>query len=266
MNPRPIGHRALRVQQNASESSRLPTMQPSRPGKHCHGKLKWCSKGRTATSGHRESPVLSASCFGGIFVAFALLATSPASGETHLRVRGLVVAIDHGSITVKEQSGGTIRLSIDSGTNYADVVPSSLDAIKSGSYIGTAVKGPPGRLIAVEIVLVPVDMRAGRVGFYPWDALPDTSGIDSRGLGPIRTNMTNGIVRASGIGRGGRTLSVDLVDGKTIRIAVTSHAPVVRFVRSDRSALSIGSAVVAWTKTGGETKLVVVGKGLSPPM
>lgn len=200
-----------------------------------------------------------ANCFGGAIAALALLATSPAPGETPLRVRGRIVAIDNGSITVREQTGDTIHLSINSNTNYAYVIPSGLDAIKPGSYIGTAVKGPPGHLIAVEIVLVPVSMRAGRVGFYPWDPLPDRSGIDSQGAPLTPTTMTNGTVRASGIKRAGRTLLVDLVGSKTVRIAVTPHAPIVRFMPSDRSALSVGSAVVAWTKPGDEAQLIAVG-------
>ena len=176
------------------------------------------------------------------------------------------MAIDNGSITVREHTGDTIHLSTSPRTTYVDVVPSSLDAIKPGSYIGTAVKGAPGHLIAVEIVLVPVSMRAGRVGFYPWDPLPDTSGIDSQGAPSTPTTMTNGTVRASAVKRAGRTLLVDLAGSKTVRIAVTPHAPIVRFMPSDRSALSVGSLVVAWTKPGDEARLVAVGKGVSPPM
>lgn len=214
----------------------------------------------------------------------ALLAITAAFGQVPARVRGTVVKSDAGSVTVKQRDGRTVKLRTGPDTTYAEVIPSSLDAIKVNDYIGTAVKGPLNHWIAVEIVLVPESMRAGRTGYYAWDPLPDTSGLPTSdiiatttvngsvsNLSPkmpklIDTSMTNGVVTASEPGERGRTLSVTLAGNMTARILVSSSAPVVRFVPSDRSAILKGSTVVVWTKPSGIAGLVAVGKGVTPPM
>lgn len=217
--------------------------------------------------------------------AAALLATSPAfSDALPARLRGTITAIDEEGITLNERDGRSFRLATGSGTTYADVVPSSLKEIKVSDYIGSAVKGPRDHLIAVEIVLVPEEMRPGRIGYYAWDPLPDTSGIGASGITDTKmtngvvsavltatpamteTTMTNGTVVASGDGAAGRTLTVNLVGDKPENILVSSAAPVVLFVPSKRSTISVGSAVVVWTQPGNRARLVAVGKGVTPPM
>jgi hypothetical protein len=215
----------------------------------------------------------------------ALLATAPVFGDSlPARLRGAITGIDEGGITLNERDGRTVRLGTSSGTTYADVVPSSLDEIKVNDYIGSAVKGPRDHLIAVEIVLVPEEMRPGRIGFYAWDPLPDTSGIQASGVTDTtmtnglvsavstakstltNTAMTNGTVVANDNGAAGRTLTVNLVGDKPVNILVSSRAPIVRFVPSDRATISVGSAVVVWTQPGNLARLVAVGKGVTPPM
>jgi hypothetical protein len=216
--------------------------------------------------------------------AAAPLADAPAFGETPARVRGTITAIAEGTITVQERDGRSFTLKTGPDTIYADVVPSSLDAIKLKDYIGTAVKGPPNHWIAVEIVIVPKSMQAGRKGDYAWDPLPDTSGIHASGITATtmtngfvssvsratskltNTSMTNGTIVASNSNAAGRALMVNLVGNKTARIVVSPTAPIVRFVPSDRSAISVGSINVVWTKPGSRAVLVAVGKGVSPPM
>jgi hypothetical protein len=62
--------------------------------------------------------------------AAALLAIAPAFGQTPARVRGTITAIDDGSFTVK---------------------------------------GPLSSMVAVELAIIPEDMRAGRISLYDWD-------------------------------------------------------------------------------------------------
>ena len=210
----------------------------------------------------------------------ALLAIAPpASGKIPSRVRGTITAVGDSRITVKERDGGIFTLKTGPDTTYADVVPSSLDEIKPNEFIGTAVKGPRSRWIAVEIVLVHESLRAGRRGCYAWDPLPDTSGITATTMtnGSVsgvstatpeltNTTMTNGTVVACEGRANGRRLKVILVGNKTARILVSSTAPIVRFVPSGRAAASVGATAVVWTKPGGRAALVAVGKGVTPPM
>jgi hypothetical protein len=214
-----------------------------------------------------------------------LLASPPASAETlPARLRGTITAIDEAGITLNERDGRTFKLGTLPSTAYANVVPASLDAIRVNDYIGSAVKGPRDHLIAVEIVLVPESMRAGRVGYYAWDPLPDTSGIQASGV--TETTMTNGLVSGvstmTSVLRGtvatdgiadashgdaaARNLTVNLVGDRPANILVSSTAPIVRFVPADRTAVSVGAVVVVWTQPGNLARLVAVGKGVTPPM
>jgi hypothetical protein len=102
-------------------------------------------------------------------VAVALLAAFPAFAEALPRVRGVVTGVNNGSITVKERDGRVVTLKTGADTAYANVVPSSLDAIQVNDFVGTAVKGPPSSMVAVELVIIPESMRAGRISYYGWD-------------------------------------------------------------------------------------------------
>jgi hypothetical protein len=217
--------------------------------------------------------------------AAALLTIAPAFGEAPARVRGTVTAIDDDSITVRERDGRTFRLKTGPYTTYADVVPSSLDAIKVNDFVGTAVKGPLSSMVAVELAIIPENMRAGRISLYGWDPLPDptarhtsdttatsmTNGLVSNvSPAPLKltnTNMTNGIVSAEKGGTAGRTLTVTYDGGsKSFRITVPPNAPIVRYALADRSAVAIGSAVMIKTNPGDRAGLVTIGKGVTPPM
>jgi hypothetical protein len=217
--------------------------------------------------------------------AAALLAIAPAFGQAPARVRGTITAIDDGSITVEERDGSILTLKTGSYTTYANVVPSSLDAIKVNDFVGSAVKGPLSSMVAVELAIIPEDMRAGRISLYDWDPLPDptarhtsdmtatsmTNGLVSN-VSPgapelTNTNMTNGIVSAEKGSADGLTLTVTYDGGsKSFRITVPPNAPIVRYMLSDRSAVARGSAVMIKTNPGDRAGLVTVGKGVTPPM
>jgi hypothetical protein len=217
--------------------------------------------------------------------AVAQLAAAPAFAEAPPRVRGVMIGVNNDSITVKERDGSIVTLKTGTDTAYAYVVPSSLDAIKVNDFVGTAVKGPMKSMVAVELVIIPESMRAGRISYYGWDPLPDptvrltsdpfatsmTNGLvssvspQSRKL--TNTNMTNGIVSAENGGAAGLTLRVSYDGGsKSFRITVPPTAPITRFEVADRSAIAIGSSVFIKTNPGNQAGLVTVGKGVTPPM
>jgi hypothetical protein len=217
--------------------------------------------------------------------AVVLLDATPAFAEAPLRVRGVVIGVNNDSITVKEQDGRLVTLKTNADTAYAYVVPSSLDAIKVNDFVGTAVKGPMKSMVAVELVIIPESMRAGRISYYGWDPLPDptvrqtsdttatsmTNGLVSNVSPASRkltnTNMTNGTVSAENVGAAGLTLTVSYDDGsKSFRITVPPTAPITRFEVAERSAVATGSNVFIKTNPGNQAGLVTVGKGVTPPM
>jgi hypothetical protein len=203
----------------------------------------------------------------------ALFAAVSVFGQVPARVRGTILASDSSSITVRQRDGRTFMLKTGADTTYRDVLPSSLDAIRVNDYIGTAVKGSLNHWIAVEIVLVPDSMRVGRIGYYPWDPLLDTSGVPtSRTTATAmtsgivssappeftNTDMTNGVVTAVESSERGKTLTVALVGNMPAHIFVSAAAPVVRFVPSDRSVILVGAAVVVWTNQDNTARLANV--------
>ena len=217
-------------------------------------------------------------------LAAVLVAPRATIGEAPARVRGTVTAIADDAISIRDRDGRVITLKTEPDTQYADVIPSSLDAIEVDDFIGTASKGLVGHWVAVEIMIIPESLRAGRDGFAAWDPLPDTSG--DRGPAMTATTMTNGSVTkvsristrstdssiaAGAIDAGdsraaGRTLGVLLNGNGEASIEVPSTAPIVRLIGSDRAAISVGSVVFAKTNPGSEAALVFVGRGVTPPM
>ena len=212
------------------------------------------------------------------------IAIAPVHAEAPPRVRGIVAAVDDTSVTVKQQDGSAIRLLTGPYTAYATVVPASLDEIKPGTFIGTAIKGLQDAWIAVEIVIVPDGMQAGRLGYAGWDSLPDTSGVQTSGVvatemtngtvsglatgthGLTNTAMTNGTVVSSANATAGRTLSLTLVGGREARIVVLPAAPVTRFEVASQAVVTVGSTVFIKTNSGNQAGLLAVGKGVTPPM
>jgi len=213
-----------------------------------------------------------------------VVAASPALAQAPARVRGLITAVDASSVTIQQQSGGPLTLRTGPDTIYSKVIPATLDEIGPGDFVGTASKGPRGHWIAVEVVIIPKSMRAGRAGYASWDPLPDpaagapankvttsmTNGLVSRASAPAApsspTTMTNGTVASAGPTAAGRTLTVTLVGGAVERIFVPAGAPVTRFVRSDRSVASAGAVVFVKTNPGNKAGLIAAGEGITPPM
>ena len=220
--------------------------------------------------------------------AAALLATAPAFGEAApARVRGTITAINDGSITVKAKDGHTFTLKTGPYTTYADVVPASLDEIKVNDFVGSAVKGSPSSMVAVELAIIPENMRAGRIGYYGWDPLPDPTAMQMSDTGVTgttnasgrvsnlspaaprltNTNMTNGILSAEQGSTTGRSFTLAYDGGsKSLHITVPRNAPIVRYVLADRSAALVGSTVFIKTNPGDQAGLVTIGNGVTPPM
>lgn len=203
------------------------------------------------------------------------------------RLRGTIERTEAGGFALKTIDGHTEQVMLAPDARISWVVPSSLDQIKEGVFIGTATKGEPP--VALEVVLFPESMRGSGEGHYDWDVIPDTtaggarvksamtngtvkSGIPSTApdVPRVKSAMTNGTVKAGGSGTE-RTLTVDYGKGQSIQVLVPAQAPVVAFEAADTAALSAGAKafVVAAREDDGKltARRVAVGKdGLTPPM
>jgi hypothetical protein len=206
-----------------------------------------------------------------------LLATAAAAAP--LRVRGTVVAISSDALTV-HTANGDVSASLKGDTAFVSVVPSDLDHVGTGSYVGAASKNVGDKLIALSVIVFPPSMRGASEGHAAYDILPDTtlSGATrtsstmtngsvtavggSGSAASVNSTMTNGNVGTTTTKGGVRQLSVTY-DGGEQNILLPPTAPIVAFVPGDASIVKPGAAVfVNADETDGKTTagLVAVAK------
>jgi len=217
--------------------------------------------------------------------AISATTASAMAAEKPVHVRGTIADVTATGFTVQTDTGiRTIVLASD--TRITGVVPSSLDQIKPGTFIGSAnvPRGSDSR--ALEVVVFPESMKGTGLGNYAWD-LPAKGGSASAMtngsvMSSAMTNgtvkkmshgmrmpsaMTNGTVKTA-TGSGDRMLVVDYGKGEKT-IDVPANVPVVSFKPADKSAIVKGAHVFVAGKPGNpvDARLVAVGlDGTVPPM
>ena len=220
-------------------------------------------------------------------MAIAMSAAAPAiAADPAVHVRGTVTDVTATGFTVQTATG-TQNVAIAADTRIAGVVPSNLDAIQPGSYIGSANVPHGAAANALEVVVFPPAMKGTGLGDYAWDLPAHSGGGSAMTNGSVKSSaMTNGTVKSSKAGgsampsamtngtvktttgSGVRTLVVDYGTGeKTINVSATT--PVVTFAPADKSAIVKGARVFVAGKPGNPVAagFVAVGlNGTAPPM
>lgn len=120
-------------------------------------------------------------------VAISAASISAMAADQPIHVRGTVTDVMATGFTMQTDAGSrTITVAAD--TRITGVVPSSLDQIAPGTFIGSA-NVPDGKTSrALEVVVFPPAMKGSGLGDYAWD-LPAKGGSTSA--------MTNGSVMPS---------------------------------------------------------------------
>jgi hypothetical protein len=186
-------------------------------------------------------------------LAPAAFAQNPPPG----RLRATVLGLDGDALRLTVRGGATVTANLLPDTIVTAVVPTTLDAIKPGSFIGTAaMPGPNGTLIAIEVHVFPESMRGLGEGHRPYDLQPEST-------------MTNGTV-GTVTGTSGPTLTVAYKGGEKA-VTVPPDAPIVTFEPGGRDLLAKGAHAIAFTVKAADGSLVIprilVGKdGFVPPM
>jgi len=186
--------------------------------------------------------------------ASAAVAQAPAAPSV---VRGTVTAMDASSLTVKGPKGST-KVTLTPNWTVAVMKPVEPDAIKPGSFIGTAEmpqKDGTGR--SLEVHVFPPGVKMGE-GHYGWDKKP----------GSMMTNGTVGTVVAGK--KGSRQLEVNYTYGKRT-ITVPKNVPIVQITGGQRSQVKVGIPVFMVVQKGAGGQLmagsVSIGEnGKAPPM
>jgi hypothetical protein len=187
--------------------------------------------------------------------AGAAQAQAPAAPSV---VRGVITAIDAGSVTVRRDKGGPQKVGLAPNWSVAVLKPIQPDAIKPGSFIGTAEmpqKDGTGR--SLEVHVFPPGVKMGE-GHYGWDLRK----------GSMMTNGTVGTVVAGK--RGSRQLEVNYSYGKRT-ITVPAKVPIVQIVPGQRNQVKVGIPVFMVVQKGANGQLVTgslsIGEnGAKPPM
>jgi hypothetical protein len=195
-----------------------------------------------------------------LFVAAGLLSLGGvawAQAPAPARIRGVVDAIDTHEMQVTTRAGQkvTMKLAADAGATF--IAPIAIDAIRPGSFIGTAaVAQPDGTLKALEIQVFPEAMRGVGEGHRPWDL----------GEGSSMTNGTVGDLKVAN----GRYLTLTYKGGEQ-KVFVPENAPIITYEKATLADVKKGDHVIVTAthnpdETLTATRIGVGKNGLVPPM
>jgi hypothetical protein len=209
------------------------------------------------------------------------------AADQPVHVRGTITVVTTAGFTMQTDAGAkTIAIAAD--TRITGVVPSSLDEIRPGSFIGSANVPQGSTSRALEVVVFPPAMKGSGLGDYAWDLPATNGGASAMTNGSVmhsamtngtvksgrmndgvssRSAMTNGTVKTSS-GNGVRTLVVDYGKGEKA-LEVSANVPVVTFRPADKSALLKGAHVFVAGKGANPVNATIVAVGLNgtvPPM
>jgi hypothetical protein len=194
----------------------------------------------------------------GVGLAFAALCLSPARAADEVRVRGTIVSLDGGALTVKTREGPNSVVALKTGWKLTGLAAASADAIKPGDFVGIAsLPKAAGGDGAVEVLIFPAALKGAGEGSYPWDLKPSST-------------MTNATVSNAVKDVDGRTLTL-AYHGQEKKISIAEGTPIVTFAPATPADLKPGATVFVPAERGADGALasgfVVVGaNGVVPPM
>ncbi len=203
-----------------------------------------------------RAPSLLASFFIAL-LALPVSAQSPPQG-TPLPVRGTVDKLDGQTLTVKSRDGQTVTVVLAPNFTVRGVVAKAISDIKPGDFVAsTSLKGPDGRLKAIEVHILPENLRTTIEGQSPWDLVPDS----------IMTNAT--VAQITGTPQG-QVMKVTY-KGNEAEVTVPAGIPIVGYVPADASLLKPGTVVFVFARKQADGTLTAAGvtaekDGVKPPM
>ena len=193
-----------------------------------------------------------------VFLSILLACASAAAGaQAPARVRGTITAIDGNTLSVRSREGKDLRIELAPNATFSYMKRLSLADVKPGTPLGTsAVTGPDGKIVALELHLFPFGRPVPGEGHRPWDLEPGST-------------MTNGMVTAMAEAGNGRELTLSYKDG-TQRVVVPANIPIVAAQDGDRSLLAVGEYALFAIAPGADGKLTatrvqITKDGVRPP-
>jgi hypothetical protein len=217
--------------------------------------------------------------------ATAVLSLATAASAEPLRLRGTIVATTADSLTV-HTANGDVTATLNAKTGFVSVVPSNLNSVGPGSYLGVASKDGGDKRIALSVIVFPPAMKGAAEGNAVYDPLPDTTlsggartassmtNANVKAISPsanaprVNSTMTNASVATTTAKGDVRYVTLTYKGGQQ-NVLIPPTAPVVAFVPGAPSIAKAGAHVFVLTdSTNGKITagLVAVGaNGLTPP-
>jgi len=144
-------------------------------------------------------------------------------------LRGTVKSLTADTLVLQPKSGPAVKVQLTPAWGVTAMKSVAVDAIQTGSFIGTTTyEKPDGTGRSLEVHVFPPGVKIGQ-GHYPWDLKPHSM-------------MTNGDVGKVVAGRKGRTIEV-AYPGGTHTIMVPNNVPVVTITPGDRAMVKPGVKV-----------------------
>jgi hypothetical protein len=178
--------------------------------------------------------------------------------EAPVRIRGTIESVDGDVYIVKARAGGELKMKLAQNATVMALIKATLADIKQGSYIGVSgLPQPDGTQKALEVHILPENMRGVGEGHRSWDLQPSST-------------MTNGNVEQAATSSEGQVLMLKYKDGEK-KILVSADTPIVVYVPGDKSELTPGAHIfvaAAVKQPDGtlQAPRVNVGRGMAPPM
>jgi len=192
-----------------------------------------------------------------VLLSILLTFAGTAAAQTQARIRGTITGVDGNMLSVKSREGKDLRMEIAPDATYSYMKKLGLDDVKPGTPLGTsAVTGPDGKIVALELHLFAAGRPVPNEGHRPWDLQPNST-------------MTNGTVSAVVVAGNGRELTLAYKEG-TQRVVVPADIPIVTSQAGDRSLLVVGeyafiAATVAADGKITAQRLQISKDGVRPP-
>jgi hypothetical protein len=199
-------------------------------------------------------PIAAASGVAAILAVSPLLAQSPPGA----RIRATIERVDGDTLALKTRAGEDVELRLKTPYVLTAVVPATLADIKPNAFVGVAAEpGDGDTLKAVEVHIFPESQRGAGEGSRRFDLSPTST-------------MTNGAASMKVESTAGPVLTVAF-NGGMRRILVAPGTPIVALTSGQADDLKPGAGIIAFNASKAadgvyETRRLIVGRGIAPPM
>lgn len=169
------------------------------------------------------------------------LASSFASAQTNVRIRGTITALDGDVLSVKSRDGRDLRLQLAPDVTVFAAKATTLAELKPGTYVGSAARPrADGTLVAIEVHTLAPQVPPGHSN--NWDLEPGSTMTNANLAGVVKTS-------------GGNEITLQYKDGSQ-KILVPEGTPIVTFEPADRSALKPGEYIFTGARQEADGKVV----------